>query len=133
MRATVVLDDDTAETYQNEAVERGIDIEIVLAERLKMAQVMDPRSRYLLLIDNTLIRMEQALGHLPILHAEDLIAKVTRLARIRFGDHSLELTAGQMEEIAWRAEKQGKTVEVQVKSAWDRFCEEFFTLLPGKR
>lgn len=133
MRVTLHLDDDTAATYQNEAVERGIDVELVLEERLKMAQAMDPRSRYMLLIDNTLTRMEQALGHLPLLHAEDLIAKVTRLARVRFGDHALELTAGQMEEIAWRAGKQGKTVEFMLKAAWDHFCATFFTLLPGKR
>lgn len=133
MRVTLQLDDDTSEAYSTEALERGVDLEIVLAERLKMAQAMDPRSRYLLLIDNTLSRMEAALGHLPILHAEDLIAKVTRLARVRFGDHSLELTAGQMEEIAWRAGKQGKTVKFMLQAAWERFGAEFFSLLPGKR
>ncbi len=133
MRVTLTVDDDTALTYQNEAVERGIDVELVMAERLKLAQAIDPRARYLILIDNTLTRLEQALGHMPLLHAEDLIAKVNRLAKIRFGQHALELTAGQMEEIAWRASKQGKTVEFMLKAAWDRFCEEFFTLLPGKR
>lgn len=133
MRVTLQLDDDTSEAYSNEALERGVDLEIVLAERLKMAQAMDPRSRYLLLIDNTLTRMEQALGHMPLLHAEDLIAKTQRLARVRFGDHELELTAGQMEEIAWRGEKQGKSIEEMLAMAWDRFKEEFFTLLPGKR
>lgn len=133
MRVTLQLDDDTSEAYSTEALERGVDLEIVMAERLKMAQAMDPRSRYLLLIDNTLSRMEQALGHLPILHAEDLIAKTTRLAKVRFGEHSLELTAGQMEEIAWRGGKQGKSIEAMLAAAWERFTAEFFTLLPGKK
>lgn len=133
MRVTIQLDDDTALTYQNEAVERGMDVEDVLADRLKRAQVLDPRHRYVVLVDGVLARAEAALGGLPLLHAEDFLSKLTRLARIRFGDHRLELTAGQMEEIVWRGQKQGKTVEQMLGMAWERFTAEFFTLLPGKR
>lgn len=128
------LDDETAFHYQTEADEIKQPLYIVLADRLRRAVALDPRHRYVILTDNPLARVEHALGDLPLQSAEELVARVQRLAKIQFGEHELELTPGQMEEIAWRASKQGKTVDAVLQETWRVFCENFFTLVvPGAK
>ena len=128
------LDDEIALDYQNEAVERGFDdLRPVLADRLRRAIDLDPRHPYLILSDMTLKRIEQALGGLPFQNTDQLVRATERLARIKFGEHELELTPGQLEEIAWTAAKQGKSVDAILKETWGVFCRDFFTLVPHKR
>lgn len=127
--ANLQLDDDVALTYEAEAEARKLDLKAVLVDRLARAQALDPRHRYLILADNTLARAEQALGGMPAANAEDFLGKLNRLAKVKFGEHELELTPGQMEEIAWRATKQGRTVEQLLAETWRVFCADFFTLV----
>ena len=124
------IDDDLAQTYMDEALERKVPIEQLLQDRLARAVSLDPRQRYVIVVDNPRVRLETILGGGNLQRAEDLVAKVARLARIRFGDHELQLTAGNLEEIAWRANKQGRTIEQMLEIAWARFRETFFTLVP---
>lgn len=127
----LTLADDTALTYQDEADARKIPLETLLAERLEHAQALDPRNRFLILEGNNRSRLERILGELPVLSVDDLISKVHRLARIRFGDHEIALTAGQMEELAWRAHKRGVPVAQMIEEAAREFGVQFFTLLKG--
>lgn len=134
MRVTLQLDDELAQHYLDEVnVPSERTIESILADRLARAVQLHPDRPYVIVTDNDLTLVEKELGGLPIRSCQTLLDRLKRLAKIRFGDHAMELTAGQMEEIAWRSVKQGKTVEFLVKAAWDRFCEEFFTLIPAKK
>src|SRR6185436_3139223 len=105
MKVTLYLDDDIAQTYRQEADARNTEFESVLEGRLRAAGELDPRSRYLIVAGRSRERLEEALGGMPVLNVEDLIQKVQKLGRVRFGDHKIELTAAQMEEIAYKATK----------------------------
>ncbi len=94
------IDDDLAQVYMDEALERKMPIEQLLADRLVRAAPLDPRSRYVIVADQARVQLEQLLGGGDVKSGEDLVQKVRRLARIKFGDHELQLSAGQLEEIA---------------------------------
>jgi hypothetical protein len=58
--------------------------------------------------------------------AVDLIKAVQRLARIGIGDVRIPFTPGQLEEIAYRAEKRGITVQRAIQDVIDRISGELF-------
>lgn len=122
------IDDDLIEEYKGE-VSESTSLEMILADRLKRALVMIPNSRYIVLADRARDQMEQLVGGGSLRSADDLLLRVRRLANVKFGDHELDLTPGQMEEIAFRAKKMGKSVEAVVKETWDRFTQDFFSLV----
>lgn len=126
------IDDDLLGVYQAEAEASGgkLSLEHVLADRLKRAEYLVPNSRYIVLADAPRDQMEKLLGGGSLRSGDDLLEKVSRLARVRFGDHTLEdLTPGQMEELVYRAEKMGKTVDQLLQETWAKFRQDFFTLV----
>lgn len=130
MRIVLHVHDDLYQRYERESDDRNIPVASVLEDRLVAAVPLDPRSPFLVVTGDALKALEAATGHLPLITPAGLVAKVERLARIKFGDHVLTLTPGQYEEIAWRANKQGKTIEQMIEIAFRTFAEQFFTLVP---
>lgn len=124
------IDDDLAEKYCQEAAARGLELPVVLVDRLRRAEPLDPRGRYVILEGQTREQMEGTLGGGQISSAEDLLTKVQRLARIRFGDHEIPLTAGQFEEIKWRAHKLGRTVPQVMEIIANKLKADVFEYAP---
>jgi hypothetical protein len=58
--------------------------------------------------------------------AGELTAAIDRLASIKVGDIRIPFTPGQLEEIAHRASKRGRTVEEEMKAAVARIEDELF-------
>ncbi len=58
--------------------------------------------------------------------ALDLLAGVQRLARIKMGDVTIPFTPGQLEEIAYRAQKRGISVQRAMQEVVDRIKDELF-------
>lgn len=129
---SIVLPDELGDHYQDEAAACSIPVVDLLADRLARARDLTPRERYLIVIGEDRQQLEKVLGGMPVLSPADLLQKVERVARIRFGDHELKLTAGQLEEIAHMAMKQSKTVERVLEEMWTKFCDEFFIRLPSR-
>lgn len=127
------IDDDLYTGYLEETVQTHGDstaILEVIADRLKRAVSLRPNSRYILLTDAARDAMENLLGGGSLKSADDLLTRVSRLAQIRFGDRVLkDLTPGMYEELALRAEKQGKTLDQMLDEAWRVFTRDFFTLV----
>ena len=71
-------------------------------------------------------RLEDTLGVGATRTPEDLIAAVERLAAIAIGDVKIAFTPGQLEEIKFRANKRGQTVEQAMQAVVDRIKEEIF-------
>lgn len=132
MRVTIDLHDDLADHYRREGDDRCVPLESVIEGRLGAATRLDPRNRYLILDQPVLGELEKKVGGGHLQDNGDLLGKVQRLAQIRFGQHTLELTPGQLEEIAWRAGKQGRSIDQMLQAAYEKFAEDFFTLLPGR-
>jgi hypothetical protein len=130
MRVVLHLNDDVGDFYEKEAANRDRPIESILEGRLTRSTLLDPRHRYVILVGDSLARVESATTKLPLSTPEAVASAVERVARVQFGDHRLELTPGQLEEIAWRAHKQGKTISEMLALAFAAFSEQFFTLVP---
>lgn len=124
------IDDELALLYQEEAAERGLDLKDVLADRLTRAVNLDPRSRHLTIADRQLARVEEILGGGMLGSGEDLVNRVGRLARIRFGDHEIKLSAAQMLELVHRAGVNRKSVADLVQEIFDRFSVEMLNYVP---
>lgn len=127
MKVTLTLPDDLAADYQTEADSRHLDLETVLVGRLKSADELDPRQRYLIIVGRVRDQLEAKLGGGHLQNANDLFRKVDRLAKIKFGEHEIVLTAGQLEELVWRSEKIGKSIDRMLAEMWQRISQEFFS------
>lgn len=130
MKVTLTLPDDLAADYTEEATERGWKIEDVLTERLLRASELDPRHRYVIVVGRVRDQLEKRLGGGHLMDANDLYRKVDRLAKIRFGQHEIILSAGQMEEMVFRSNKIGKSIDQMLDEMWAKISQEFFTYAP---
>ena len=120
------IDDDLYEQYVVEASARYVPVADLLADRLRRAATLDPRSRYLIIEGRTRERLEEKLGLGALQSAEDLLRKVERLARIKFGDHDIPITMGQMQELQHRAQKRQVSVEKLIEEIWQKLSVDFF-------
>ncbi len=130
MRVTIEVFGDLEEAYRREADERALPIESVMEGRLAAATRLDPRRRYVVVDQPVLGKIEEKLGGGHLQDEGDLLAKVQRLVKIDFEGYELKLTPGQLEELAYRAKKQGRTLGDMVQAAYDKFAGDFFTLVP---
>ncbi len=131
MKITLSLADDLYDTYALEARARRIEVDSVLCERLKLAVGLDPRDRGLVITGGPILaQLEQLLGTGHLQSPEDLLAKVRRLAVIRFGEHEFRITAGQYQELAHRATKTGKTIPQLIDAIYQKMQADFWQYVP---
>jgi hypothetical protein len=71
-------------------------------------------------------RIEATTGIGSTLTPADLVAAIERLASIAIGAVKVEFSPGQLEEIAHRAAKRGRSVEAELNAAVDRIKDEIF-------
>lgn len=137
------VDDDLVATYREEAVERNTTIGEVMRERLTRAVGLDPRDRGVIITGGqTLHQIEFHLGGGDLKDAEDLLRKVRKLASVRmkapnigdsgeaFGDRYFALSPVQLQELVFRAEKTGRSIEELFEEIWRRVSEDFFRYVP---
>lgn len=85
-----------------------------------------PGNRFFVVQGTDLVTLEERLGGGHLFTPTDLVTRVSRLARVQFGDYEITLSQAQLEEMAWRAKKQGITVEKLVQRTWQKMQELFF-------
>lgn len=56
----------------------------------------------------------------------DLVKATARLAQIAIGQVEIVFTPGQLEELAHRASKRGRSVEAEIRAVVDRIRDELF-------
>lgn len=130
LQIKITLPDHEAQHYTDEADRRDIPIANVLEERLACAMGIDPRGRIIYVQQPYLGRLEEKLGGGHLQGPDDLATKVERLARVEFEGHELKLSTGQLEELAHRGKKQGRSLAQMIEIAFGQFAENFFTLVP---
>jgi hypothetical protein len=127
MKITLSLDDDFAEAYTKEAQSRRLSVAAVIAQRLLTALPLDPRKRGIVIGDAQILQeLESILGGGSLTSERDLVEKVRRLARIKFGDHTFSITPGQFEELKFRATKTGRSVEQLIADLYTRMSQDLF-------
>jgi len=58
--------------------------------------------------------------------AKDLLDAITRLASIKIGGVEVKFTPGQLDELAFRATKRGRTVQQEIEAVVKRLEQELF-------
>lgn len=123
------------EKLQDVAREQGgdRDLETAASQMLSTALSALPASGRFAVINQKEIQvLEDILGGGSVLNGQDLLRKVQRLAGISFGHVRLSFTPGQLEDLARKAERQGKTVEQLVEQMAPRIHEQFFGLIDNR-
>lgn len=91
-----------------------------LIEHYELLQDTLPLSR------ETCRHLEDQLGLGVTASEAALLTAVTRVASITLGGVALEFTPGQMEELAHRAGKRGRTLAQEIQVAVDAFKDQLF-------
>lgn len=127
MRIPIELDESTLIQLTNEANRLGVSPETVLNYHLTEGLRHTYGDRALVVAGADLVALETRLGGGQIATGGDLVGKVERLARIEFGGHEIRLSVAELEEVKWRAGKQGKSVAQIVENVWKSMSEQFFS------
>lgn len=122
------------EKLQDVAHEQGDrDLETAASQQLSTAlSALPATGRFAVINQKELQTLEDILGGGSITNGADLLQKVQRLAGISFGHVRLGFTPGQLEDLKWKAERQGKTVEQLVEQMAPRIHEQFFGLIDNR-
>lgn len=75
-------------------------------------------------------RLEDRLGLGSCASGLSLLQAIERLAKISVGQVEIPFTTGQLEELAYRAEKNGRTLRQEVESVIKRLESELFHRAP---
>lgn len=122
------LPDATLREVTDEANTRQLPPEAVLNRHIEVGRSIPYDARVIMLHGGALQALETRLVDGGMLRsAEHLVNQVARLARIEFGEYEIQLTPAQLEELAWRAKKRGKSVEQLIQEAWAKLQQELFT------
>jgi hypothetical protein len=132
MRVMLTIEDSTFDMFVKRAEElqaRGalpVKIEDLMSEILAKFAHINPGDRPMVIGPAIRGKLEEILcgGHL--MNEADLLAKVSRLARIDFGPIRLDFTPGQLEELKHFADRQGKSVEYIIKDTVRTIQEQLF-------
>lgn len=126
MRVTLQLPDDIAQAYEQYGLDTRMGLEAAIVERLKTFAGLHPQTRFLMLTGEPLAKLEDQFG-LALQEAGQLVSRVQRLAALEIGEHRIEFTVGQWEEMQHRAKKRGITVADEIRQIWAKLKEDFFT------
>lgn len=122
----ITIDDEVLEPYHTMAQQQGRPLEAVVSAQLQRFNKLVPGKKAVVINQDALTALEPPLGGRPIKDAEDLLQRVNQLANISFEGINLELTLNQKQELAYRAQRQGRTVEFLVREIWQHLAQNFF-------
>ena len=127
----VTISDALADEYLAYATTQNVSLDAVIEKQLKRFKTVPPGSTTVVLGSKHLDFLAEKLHGGDVRSAEDLVTKVDRLAGIKFETIDLRLTPAQLEELAHRAERQGKPVEALVQEIWEKLSVDFFYVAAG--
>lgn len=131
MRVELTMDDEVWDIYRRESIDRRMPPGELIRERLSRAIALDPRTRAMVLPgDRYMQQLEEKLGGGQIVHHEDLLRKVQNLASIKFGTHEFQITPGQYRELAFRAQKTGRSIDQLIAEIYRRMQDTFWEYVP---
>lgn len=127
MQISVDLPESLLITVTDDANRLNCSPQTILAQYLAAGMQIQLGGRAVVLQGKALESLEHRFGHGQISSAADLVAKIEKLARIEFGSHEITLTPAELEELTWRAHKQGKTIGQLVEATWQNMNQLFFS------
>lgn len=125
MRVTTIPDA-VLDAYQTYADRQGTSLDQVISNQLRRFSRLEPGKTAVVIPAELSAALAERLGGLPLKDGTDLLARLTALAGITFADIRIPLTIAQTEELAYRAQRQGRPVEALVKEVVDRITQDLF-------
>lgn len=111
----ITLPDAIAFKYQTAAAQARVSLEKYLERALARAADIPLGQRVIVLSGDSLAEVDQLLGIGSTASPEALLAAIRAWAGITIGDIRLTFSPAQLEEVAYRAARQGKTPEAIVQ------------------
>lgn len=124
--AIVKLDDDLVARYAAYAEEVHQPVAQILERQLARFAAYPPAQQVIPLDRAALQQLESLLGGGTLKSPADLVARVRAYASITLGKVVLDLSPAQKTELAYRAQKQGKTPEAITQELIDQVTQEMF-------
>lgn len=126
----VALADFSMDKLHEIAKEQERDLETAASQVLATGlSALPAHGRFAVISGTELQALEDILGGGSVLNGQDLLSKVKRLAGISYGHIRLGFTPGQLEDLEFKAKRQGKTVEQLVEQMAPRIADQFFGLI----
>lgn len=127
----VTLTDPVCDAYDAFATKQGRSLDEVIEAQLARFKTLEPGKRAIVIGPAEIEALTLALGGLSIKSGADLVAKVNELAAVSFHHIRLNFSPNHLAELANRAERQGKPVEMLIRETVDRMGEQFFWQMGG--
>lgn len=124
--ATIKIDDDLAARYSQIAEESRQPLQQVIERQLARFADYPSTVRVLPLARDDLQQIEHLLGGGSITSPKALVDRIRAYASITLGTITLDLSAAQKEEIAYRAQKRGLTPDAVAREMCDIVLEQIF-------
>lgn len=102
------------------------EIQNELIEHLRRFADIKSEDRVIIVKAKERAALENILGGGSLSSGEQIIERVESLASLRIGDHRLDFTPAQMNEIKHRAEAQGITTEEEFRRVVRKMEQDFF-------
>jgi hypothetical protein len=122
----IQLDDHLIARYQRHAQSARVPFEKLIERQLARFADTPVTQRVLALTGDSLQQIESLLGVGSTGSPESLLAAIRAFAGITIGDIRLAFSPSQLDEIAIRAEKQGRTPEEVVRELVDQISRDLF-------
>ncbi len=122
----IQIDDAVVKKYLPEADRAKIPVEKLLARVLTKFADIPVNQRVVGLTGEHLEEVERLLGLGSTQNATTLMAAIRAWAGITLGDIRLDFSPAQLEELALRAEKQGKPTKDLVEDLVQQICRDLF-------
>lgn len=128
----ITIPDALAERYTDYATQASRSLDETVTHQLQKTATINPFDpRRLVLGQRLLEKLEARLGGGPIATADDLEKRFDRLASIAVMGIDLRFSPNMLEELAYRAARQGKTVEALAEEIASRMAVQFFDTPSG--
>lgn len=112
----ITIPDDLAQVYQTLAAEIGKPIDAVIAFTLTRFSTVNPMERVLVVRQSERQELEKILMNGTISTSTELLAAVTKQAKITIGGVAIEFTNAQLREIERRARKNRRPPEEELRA-----------------
>lgn len=128
MKRTIQLPDEIDEQYEQVAAQLGgkVSVEEVMSAQLQQFAKVRPTDRIIVVDTRSRDRLEQLLPGGSLRDAADLVSRVDRLAKVEIGEVRVPFTVTELEELAFRARRQGRKVKDLVSDAVASFHDHYF-------
>lgn len=122
----ISIPDDLYQRYADAAKRAKKPTAALVVQQLERFVDAPPTQRSIILTGEALQEADTLLGIGSTADAATLLAAIRRWAGITIGDIRLPFSPSQLQEIAHRAQKQGKTPEAICRDIIDQMAQDFF-------